>query len=547
MDCIISPSSSLTPSHAMSSGLTTRLPQNLRRQQDCHLGHVHYPKSSDGYAINQSEVPVCILSPSANSIPLPLVAYLHGTGRVDLPSYNVAENGTLSAVPPSFDRVLTAVPRHQDTAWSSQYDQANYPASTSSAIYAAEDGYSTLNHPYYSYNGAYTATYRPIQLPHHPIPIPITQAHTSFLSDSADMLLVDAIPPHYAQDMSPRSVQYSSGYTRDNGNALTFGEPTFVHRAPTGATGGLASTPVPRSYIAPLRGWANDHERTNGHDNTSGPYLNVSSWLAPPNLVMPPLQGLCPSGHMDSESVPTPLEWTASPPSFTSEPFPHPNKPTEITPGMPHNLLYTLPAPSQANSHAEVITLHAPPRMVPPPNPPPPSPSEMYPHNSSSYNGNGSLSIPSVPLVADHPPTEFEIDPLEAIRDRGRARSLYRTKTKKSPASELISTRCAGYIAKNQSRSRVRPSAVHRLCDRKVRARCGWINEDGSPCGAPITYANCADHFAIVHGIKDKAADVKVHCRWCTSPVEKKIKRKNILRHLREVHLRCSRSKWQDS
>ncbi|KAI5983320.1 hypothetical protein EDC04DRAFT_1742245 [Pisolithus marmoratus] len=329
--CIISSSPPLTPSYAMSSDLTTQFPQNLRYQQDCHLGHVQYPESSDGHAICLSQVPVRTVSPSVNSTPLPLVAYLHGTGRVvDLPSDNVAENGTLSAVPPSFDRAPTAVSWYQNTTWSSQYNQANYPASTSSAIYAAEDGYSTLNQPHYNHNRAHIATYRPIQLPHHPIPIPITQAHTSFPSDSADMLLVDAIPPHYTQDMSPWAVQYSSGYMQDNGNASTFGEPTFVHRAPAGATVSLSSTPAARSCIVPLHGWANNHEKANGHENTLGPYLDVSSWLTPPNLVMPPLQGLCPSGHMDSESVPTPLEWTASPPLFTSEPYPHPNKPTEV-------------------------------------------------------------------------------------------------------------------------------------------------------------------------------------------------------------------------
>ncbi|KAI6139236.1 hypothetical protein BKA82DRAFT_2993061 [Pisolithus tinctorius] len=79
------------------------------------------------------------------------------------------------------------------------------------------------------------------------------------------------------------------------------------------------------------------------------------------------------------------------------------------------------------------------------------------------------------------------------------------------------------------------------VCDRIVSKLCGWRDDNGTKCGAPITY-DCANHFAVVHGVENIARDIKIICRWCPTKKQRKVIRKNILRHLREVHLRYSRS-----
>ncbi|KAI6022202.1 hypothetical protein PISMIDRAFT_178147 [Pisolithus microcarpus 441] len=72
---------------------------------------------------------------------------------------------------------------------------------------------------------------------------------------------------------------------------------------------------------------------------------------------------------------------------------------------------------------------------------------------------------------------------------------------------------------------------------------CGWKDNDGIVCGGPVTSDNLANHFAALHGIKNMASSVKIDCRWCPSGLRKQVKRESMLRHLREVHLRCPRPK----
>ncbi|KAI6046890.1 hypothetical protein EDC04DRAFT_2624824 [Pisolithus marmoratus] len=76
---------------------------------------------------------------------------------------------------------------------------------------------------------------------------------------------------------------------------------------------------------------------------------------------------------------------------------------------------------------------------------------------------------------------------------------------------------------------------------------CGWRGDSGRKCGMHISYGDCVDHFAAIHDIENITRNVKVTCRWCPSKTQKKIVRKNLLRRLREVHLRCLRSKNRNS
>ncbi|KAI5992908.1 hypothetical protein EDD15DRAFT_2268301 [Pisolithus albus] len=70
---------------------------------------------------------------------------------------------------------------------------------------------------------------------------------------------------------------------------------------------------------------------------------------------------------------------------------------------------------------------------------------------------------------------------------------------------------------------------------------CGWKNDNGMACGDLVTSDNLANHFATLHGIKNMASSVKIDCRWCPPSLRKQVKRESMLRHLREVHLRCPR------
>ncbi|KAI6139216.1 hypothetical protein BKA82DRAFT_1007474 [Pisolithus tinctorius] len=69
--------------------------------------------------------------------------------------------------------------------------------------------------------------------------------------------------------------------------------------------------------------------------------------------------------------------------------------------------------------------------------------------------------------------------------------------------------------------------------------RCEWIKEDGTRCNTSITY-DCARHLGTAHGIRQKGRSLRVLCCWCSPP--KPIRRSGVLRHVREVHLKCPRS-----
>ncbi|KAI6018811.1 hypothetical protein EDC04DRAFT_444586 [Pisolithus marmoratus] len=73
--------------------------------------------------------------------------------------------------------------------------------------------------------------------------------------------------------------------------------------------------------------------------------------------------------------------------------------------------------------------------------------------------------------------------------------------------------------------------------------RCGWTDDDGTVCGNLIMLDDVASHFATAHGIKNMASDKKVECRWCPPSSRKHVKRESMVRHLREVHLKCPRQK----
>ncbi|KAI6142181.1 hypothetical protein BKA82DRAFT_30542 [Pisolithus tinctorius] len=477
---------------AMTSSNLKQRSASVHHQRKCHPTTV------------QVWWPTFILTFS-NDFPVFQVGYLQRTAWAEMPSDNVAENGALPIAP-------TSVPGYQDMAWGSPHAQANYPVSTP---YADEDERLSI------------VKDQPVQLLHHTAPVPITQAQVSFQCYHRDAPLVNAVTPHYnggaqgrasddtinpsvtlsSPDISivlPRAVGHPLEYPQDDENVSKFGEPPLAHHATTEPTMGPTST----ALFAPLS--------------------NVS-W---PSSVVPPLQGPYPSDYLDGGNIPTPVEWAASPAWFTRQPYLHPNQQIEIAP---------IPR-SQSNSNAQVVKLHAPVSIPLFPNSPLLSPSEFCMHDRPSGVGGNILPIPTEPPVADYLPSGIMVDRAKAGQASGRTRAHHRVEREGSPCiSEPTSTRRAGHSAKIQFRSQIKSSIVHPLADRNACTCCGWKNEDGRLCGAPVTYNNCAEHFATIHEIKNIAAKVEVLCRWCALSTEKKVIRKNILRHLREAHLHYPR------
>jgi hypothetical protein len=68
---------------------------------------------------------------------------------------------------------------------------------------------------------------------------------------------------------------------------------------------------------------------------------------------------------------------------------------------------------------------------------------------------------------------------------------------------------------------------------------CKWRVTDGSICGEIITRPSVPQHLA-KHGIVHLRSDTLIECRWCPNG-STRIKRKGIVRHVREVHLHLKR------
>lgn len=100
--------------------------------------------------------------------------------------------------------------------------------------------------------------------------------------------------------------------------------------------------------------------------------------------------------------------------------------------------------------------------------------------------------------------------------------------------AELTSVNNRGVMA-----STMKPPSAHQHLKRAVHHSCGWIKEGGTRCNTSITY-ECTRHLAIAHGIRHRKRHLKILCCWCSPP--KPIRRSSMLRHVREVHLECSRS-----
>ncbi|KAI6117410.1 hypothetical protein EDD16DRAFT_1707739 [Pisolithus croceorrhizus] len=152
--------------------------------------------------------------------------------------------------------------------------------------------------------------------------------------------------------------------------------------------------------------------------------------------------------------------------------------------------------------------------------------------NASKFNPEQVVGLPpQLPL----PPNQLPLSSRKLhSHDRGsrvKGKSLSKTTrhTRRSAAS------------RSQHPARLSKACLAHCCN--VSISCGWRDDGDRECGMPVNCSDCADHFATVHGIKNKAWDVKITCRWCPSEPETAVIRKNFSRHMKEVHLGCPRSK----
>ncbi|KAI6044428.1 hypothetical protein EDC04DRAFT_2642529, partial [Pisolithus marmoratus] len=69
---------------------------------------------------------------------------------------------------------------------------------------------------------------------------------------------------------------------------------------------------------------------------------------------------------------------------------------------------------------------------------------------------------------------------------------------------------------------------------------CLFTNPEGRKCQKSINCGDVSDHFRDAHGIRDLGREYQLHCRWqgCGRPLT----RHNFVRHIRECHLKHSRS-----
>ncbi|KAI6095647.1 hypothetical protein F5141DRAFT_1157887 [Pisolithus sp. B1] len=513
---------SILPSlgYTLPSRSTVQHSQDLTLQGGCHLEHrdlTAVPGYADGYAVSNSEV----LQFSTGSItPAPLlVRYSSLAGHL-----------------------------------------SGEPRIASSLSYAAKEN---------------RASYIGSPLVNHARVYWVMQSHPSDYITNRDTIL----PSSYTSPLPPYAIEQSPRYPQESGGVSTSGD-------------------LDNSFAGPTMGLGPIHSL---RDCTSGQVIDSdASWLRLSNPFLPSLQEPQPSGDFTVNNI-LPPEQTQTemtgppqlPPRFTTPltneicppaPFPYPYP----APPQPNSTSYST-SDGYTSSYHSFPTPNQHPFSWPPQehlgNPLPVHPQYTRPvdlpgfhefdaiskmelrasgtldnhkahlfRNHATYipggddtagsgaNDYGSFDErkhnseqaagprqqPSLPL--DQPPlSSFKLHSHgRASRIEGRSLSGPTRPTRRSatPRSRVVMT-----LPKARSMS-----------DRNVPNPCGWQVDEGRKCGMPISYSNCANHFAAVHDIEDIARNVKVTCRWCSSKRQKEISRHNLLRHLREVHLCCPRS-----
>lgn len=97
---------------------------------------------------------------------------------------------------------------------------------------------------------------------------------------------------------------------------------------------------------------------------------------------------------------------------------------------------------------------------------------------------------------------------------------------------------CTDRPATAQSPSSTRPPGASYHND---STSCGWREDAGDGCSERVNCSNLKEHLISAHGINNTGQNTKIICRWCPSERSKGVLRKNLPRHVKEVHLGCRR------
>lgn len=108
-----------------------------------------------------------------------------------------------------------------------------------------------------------------------------------------------------------------------------------------------------------------------------------------------------------------------------------------------------------------------------------------------------------------------------------------------------IGARSPSRTPRRTRRSATAPSPLStrppKACYHNEFTSCGWRDDTGRDCGADINCGNLKKHLIFAHGIYNTEENAKIICRWCPSEQSDGVLRKNLPRHVKEVHLGCRR------
>ncbi|KAF8546374.1 hypothetical protein OG21DRAFT_1139759 [Imleria badia] len=75
-----------------------------------------------------------------------------------------------------------------------------------------------------------------------------------------------------------------------------------------------------------------------------------------------------------------------------------------------------------------------------------------------------------------------------------------------------------------------------------VTVPCQWASEGNhDACGTQLACSNVPAHLGDTHGVRKLGRDTQIYCKW--EGCHKWVKRRNIVRHIRECHLGHAREK----
>ncbi|KAI6046881.1 hypothetical protein EDC04DRAFT_2624744 [Pisolithus marmoratus] len=292
---------------------------------------------------------------------------------------------------------------------------------------------------------------------------------------------------HPVTDLSlHHAMNQSLGYSQSDEKVATSGELPFVHHASAAPTMGFVSTlPFGSHTSSRFDGRIEDPDGTRRCDRASGEALESDvSWSTPSKPVILAPKELYLSDHSSGENAQTPTD-LSTPCSFCVET----TMDTTVTDILHDSATGTTSGCIDDYAGMDLVSGQSMGSNLPSSSLSDSTPLSHEPRafQHSAHVGGENLAVLLKPLAAENPHEDGNI---------------YRVHT----------------------------------------ATCGWIKPNGLACNERIDY-HCEDHFATAHNIKNLSSGAKIVCCWCPPSAQNKVRRKGFIRHIREAHMRCRRSK----